>query len=194
VADMTTRPQDERGADPSAALRQEIERRPSWTCFHCGETFTTVGAAQDHFGATPENNVGCLIDRVALEEGGKPERGRGLLMALRKAEAENLRLHEMERQLWWPKQLLQRAEAAESKLTALDGALKAKAEEWRTFGVNLRSKAWANVYRDHANDLDDIRVASSASGAAATTKEQDLGLLGSTVPSHAGEGAPRRED
>lgn len=58
-----------------------------WTCFHCGETFTTPGGARDHFGATPENVAGCLIDRVAIEEGGRPERGRGLLMALRKAEA-----------------------------------------------------------------------------------------------------------
>ncbi|MEE8059407.1 MAG: hypothetical protein V3T17_16460 [Pseudomonadales bacterium] len=24
-----------------------------WTCFHCGETFTAVGAARDHFGADP---------------------------------------------------------------------------------------------------------------------------------------------
>jgi hypothetical protein len=58
-----------------------------WTCFHCGETFATPGAAADHFGATPDRVAGCLIDRVALEEGGKPERGRGLLMALRQAEA-----------------------------------------------------------------------------------------------------------
>jgi hypothetical protein len=47
----------------------------------------TVGAARDHFGATPENRAGCLIDRVALEGGGTAERGRGLLMTLRKTEA-----------------------------------------------------------------------------------------------------------
>ena len=57
-----------------------------WTCFHCGETFTTQGSARDHFGAFEGADAGCLIDRVAIEEGGKPERGRGLLMALRKAE------------------------------------------------------------------------------------------------------------
>lgn len=57
-----------------------------WTCFHCGETFTTYGGARDHFGAVEGADPGCLVDRVALEEGGKPERGRGLLMALRKAE------------------------------------------------------------------------------------------------------------
>lgn len=66
-----------------------------WTCFHCGETFTTPGGASDHFGATPEAQTGCLIDRVALEEGGKPERGRGLLMALRKVEDEIARLHRL---------------------------------------------------------------------------------------------------
>ncbi len=78
-------------------LRAELEkaqRKPevSWTCFHCGETFTTVGSAADHFGESPDREPGCLIDRVALEEGGKPERGRGLLMALRKEEAYNRKL------------------------------------------------------------------------------------------------------
>lgn len=56
-----------------------------WRCFHCDEVFTTPGAARDHFGVESDE-PGCLIDRVALEEGGKPERGRGLLMALRKTE------------------------------------------------------------------------------------------------------------
>lgn len=49
-----------------------------WTCFHCGETFTTIGAARDHFGATSLAEPGCLV-KVALAE-------RGLLMALRKTE------------------------------------------------------------------------------------------------------------
>lgn len=61
-----------------------------WTCYYCGETFTTVGVARDHFGATPAQEPGCLIDyRVQYERGGVPEHGRGLLIALRKAE-ENL--------------------------------------------------------------------------------------------------------
>lgn len=50
-----------------------------WTCFHCGETFTTTGSAATHFGATPDAQPGCMV-RVQLG----PERG--LLMALRKAE------------------------------------------------------------------------------------------------------------
>lgn len=59
-----------------------------WRCFHCDEVFTTIGAAEEHFGTTEGAEPGCKIDQVAVEEGGKPERGRGLLMALRKAEAE----------------------------------------------------------------------------------------------------------
>jgi hypothetical protein len=51
-----------------------------WTCFHCGETFTTIGTARDHFGAAPTAMPGCMI-RVALGD------ERGLLMALRRAEA-----------------------------------------------------------------------------------------------------------
>lgn len=68
------------------------EPQPEWRCFHCDEVFTTHGSAADHFGATQGCDAGCLIDRVALEEGGKPERGRGLLMALRKEEAANAQL------------------------------------------------------------------------------------------------------
>ena len=48
-----------------------------WTCFHCGEVFTTYGAAADHFGSVPEATAAC---RIKL--GGE----RGLVMALRKLE------------------------------------------------------------------------------------------------------------
>lgn len=49
-----------------------------WTCFHCGETFTTVGGARNHFGFDPhECEPACRI-KVGAE--------RGLLSALRKAE------------------------------------------------------------------------------------------------------------
>ncbi len=50
-----------------------------WTCFFCGETFTTVGAARDHFGAEPTAKPGCLMKVSVGAE-------RGLLMALRRAE------------------------------------------------------------------------------------------------------------
>lgn len=49
-----------------------------WTCFHCGDTFTTPGAARDHFGFNPSSDPACRI-KVGAE--------RGLLMALRTAEA-----------------------------------------------------------------------------------------------------------
>ena len=52
-----------------------------WTCFHCGETFTTEGSAGDHFGAKPHAEPGCMIRVQYGEE-------RGLQIALRKAEAE----------------------------------------------------------------------------------------------------------
>jgi hypothetical protein len=52
-----------------------------WTCFHCGETFTTVGSARTHFGAAPDSEPGCM---VKVELGAE----RGLLMALRKLEEE----------------------------------------------------------------------------------------------------------
>lgn len=52
-------------------------RRGPWECFHCGEVFTTVDAASDHFGEPQEDAPGCLI-------------------ALRKAEA---RIRELEARL-----------------------------------------------------------------------------------------------
>lgn len=52
-----------------------------WTCFHCGETFTTVGSARDHFGTDISDEPGCLL-KVGI--GGE----RSLLAHLRKAEKE----------------------------------------------------------------------------------------------------------
>jgi hypothetical protein len=48
-----------------------------WTCFHCGETFTTHDLARDHFGSTPDRVPGCII-----QVGGE----RSLLIALRSSE------------------------------------------------------------------------------------------------------------
>lgn len=79
---------DEREQEAAAEINTlrakvaDLERerdRPMWTCFHCGETFTTPGGARDHFGGDPSLEPGCMI-RVSL--GGE----RGLLMALRKNE------------------------------------------------------------------------------------------------------------
>jgi len=50
-----------------------------WTCFHCGETFTTVGAAGDHFGNFQYTEPACRI---------KNGNEKGLLMAFRKMEDE----------------------------------------------------------------------------------------------------------
>lgn len=66
----------------SVPERDTYDKPPhGWTCFHCGETFTTVRGARTHFGAHPDAEPGCLV-RVALGA------ERGLLAALRKAEDE----------------------------------------------------------------------------------------------------------
>lgn len=57
-----------------------------WTCFHCGERFTKVATARDHFGATPDRAPGCTLK---VDLGAE----RGLLMALRKSEAELAQLY-----------------------------------------------------------------------------------------------------
>jgi len=62
-------------------MSEETYPKPphGWTCFHCGETFTTQGAARDHFGFEPSSDPACRI-KLGAE--------RGLVMALRKAEQE----------------------------------------------------------------------------------------------------------
>lgn len=52
--------------------------KDGWVCFHCGERFTTIGNAEDHFGKRPQDMAAC---RIKLGE------ERGLVMELRKAEA-----------------------------------------------------------------------------------------------------------
>lgn len=69
-------------------MSEDTYEKPAhgWTCFHCGETFTTVGGARDHFGADPSKEPGCMV-RVSLGA------ERGLLMKLRQAEEELARLY-----------------------------------------------------------------------------------------------------
>lgn len=63
----------------SAQAEHETYPMPAhgWTCFHCGETFKTPGAARNHFGFDPSSDPACRI-KIGAE--------RGLVMALRKAE------------------------------------------------------------------------------------------------------------
>ena len=60
-------------------MTQQFYTKPphGWTCFHCGETFTTEGAARDHFGFDCSRDPACRI-KIGQE--------RGLVMALREAE------------------------------------------------------------------------------------------------------------
>ncbi len=109
--------------DPTAIDTYPMPK-DGWQCFHCGELFTTFGAARDHFGATPEAVVGCLLKI-------KPGEERGLLMALRKAEAavEALRerntmlLRKMGERAKWASDANDRAEAAEARVATLAVAL-----------------------------------------------------------------------
>ena len=49
-----------------------------WTCFHCGETFTTEGSASDHFGERPGDVAACRI---------KSGEERGLVMQIRRLQS-----------------------------------------------------------------------------------------------------------
>jgi hypothetical protein len=64
--------------DPTTNPYPEVGR--GWVCFHCGERFTTVGSAQDHFGGDPDSEPGCILKVKLGDE-------RGMLMAIRQIEA-----------------------------------------------------------------------------------------------------------
>lgn len=131
-------------ADP-AAIDTYPAPKHGWTCFHCGETFTTFGAARDHFGATPEAQIGCLIKQIL------PGEERGLLMELRKAEAAVEALRERgakaeERHIQDMKDALENAmdtkrawdlkTAAEARVAELAGAL-GDCLDWIEAGIEL---------------------------------------------------------
>jgi hypothetical protein len=69
-------------SDTPASIAADATYDRSWNCFHCGETFTTIGSARDHFGATPDREPGCLIRVKYGDEC-------GLEMELRKSESES---------------------------------------------------------------------------------------------------------
>lgn len=70
---------------PAVMIDDEHYEMPlhGWTCFHCGETFHTPGAARQHFGFTPQSDPACRI-KLGAE--------RSLLRAYRALEQENERL------------------------------------------------------------------------------------------------------
>ncbi len=86
-----------------------------WTCFHCGETFTTPGSARDHFGCEPCADPACRI-KVGEE--------RGLVMALRKAEKEleRYRVEDSDADRHFHA-MRARAEAAESQIAERDAEI-----------------------------------------------------------------------
>lgn len=82
--------------------------KDGWTCFHCGENFTTWGSARDHFGTTPDKTAACVI-KLGDE--------RGLVMELRKAE--EMADQQMERAL----QAERETETAQCRISSLSDAM-----------------------------------------------------------------------
>ena len=68
---------------------REFKERPphGWTCFHCGETFKTVGGARLHFGKTPDEPAACTV-ALACESTPSPDAVKGLVEALEQASVE----------------------------------------------------------------------------------------------------------
>ncbi len=65
-------------AEPLPALHGFPPPRGGWVCFHCGDKFTNVAAARDHFGGSECDVPACKLNAV---EG-------GLLRMLRDAQEE----------------------------------------------------------------------------------------------------------
>lgn len=73
---------------------EEEYRKGGWRCFHCDETFTTPGAAADHFGNYLNSTPGCIIKIQVGDE-------RGWLMELRKLQKENEHLRQQMNEGYW---------------------------------------------------------------------------------------------
>lgn len=85
--------------------------KDGWCCFHCGEVFMTVGAAQDHFGVGPGYEPGCVLKVKLGDE-------RGWLLELRKAEQRAD--EQLERALQAEREL----EAAQCQIDSLSTAMR----------------------------------------------------------------------
>jgi hypothetical protein len=119
--------------------------KEGWTCFHCGEKFTTIGSAQDHFGETPGLGCGCLIKVQAGDE-------RGLLMMLRKVQRE---LAEAKREIerWMLKVCDAEDDAikAETKLEQAEQRLAEAMEMLREVKAHCRPVDLACARDEHGN-------------------------------------------
>lgn len=73
---------------------EEEYRAVPWRCFHCNETFTTPGAAADHFGKYVDSIPGCVLKVQLGDE-------RGWLMELRRLQEENAHLREQMNEEYW---------------------------------------------------------------------------------------------
>src|ERR1051326_4256192 len=73
---------------------EEDYRRGGWRCFHCVETFTTPGAARDHFGDYMNSTPGCILKVQLGNE-------RGWLMELRRLQEENEHLRQQMNEEYW---------------------------------------------------------------------------------------------
>ncbi len=73
---------------------EEEYRKGGWRCFHCDETFTTPGAAADHFGNYINSTPGCVIKVQVGDE-------RGWLMELRRLQEENSHLRQQMNEECW---------------------------------------------------------------------------------------------
>jgi len=69
-------------------------RKGGWRCFHCDETFTTPGAAQDHFGNYLNSTPGCILKVQLGNE-------RGWLMEIRRLQEENAHLRQQMNEEYW---------------------------------------------------------------------------------------------
>jgi phage terminase large subunit GpA-like protein len=88
-----------------------MPKKLSWTCFHCGETFTNEESARTHFGRTECDTAACVI---AAHDG-------GLVMKMR--EAEQRADEQLERALQAERDL----EAAQCQIDSLSTAMRSYA-------------------------------------------------------------------
>lgn len=180
---------EERGDTLTDQLRQ------GWLCFHCGERFHTFGAAEDHFGATPESVAGCLI--ITSED-------RGILMALRRTEAQVATLREaLEEEIEINKKWLDCHDDWQEQMARLKRALdkyrycqRRMLEKWADGDQHVKNELWTRL---HACE-DEATEALAAVPSLATSKDTEGSLCdrghipASAVGNEAVPSGPRSSD
>lgn len=144
------------------------------TCFHCGETFLSVKSAREHFGASPDEDPGCLLK---LSQGDK-----GLLALVRFQYAELDRYRQEDQPIMREIHALG-AKHARELIAAEQLGYDRGLTDGRAEAKEYQAKAGDETQGGHASEpcVEPVSRAAAGRSAAATSEPMDV-TAGETAP------------